>query len=97
MTRKSSRRDFLRGKAAADAMADAISQALPDGGLHGEAEPAAGGSYVIEVSRRAMACQFAVHLNAGQYEQGTEVALEALDLVDVDGIGAIFHLGLCVQ
>ncbi len=63
-------------------MADAIGRAVPDGSIQGMPESAAGGCYVIEVSRRAMACQFEVHLNAGQYEQGTEVALEALDLVD---------------
>ncbi len=29
-----------------------------------------------------MACEFEVQLNAGQYDHGTEIALEALDLVD---------------
>ena len=37
--------------------------------------------YLIRVSRPAMACDFEICLRAGQYPQGTEVALEALDLV----------------
>ncbi len=39
-------------------------------------------SYAVHVSRRAMACEFEVVLNAGQYEGGTEAALDALDLVE---------------
>ncbi|HKD37545.1 MAG TPA: FAD:protein FMN transferase, partial [Pirellulales bacterium] len=42
-------------------------------------EPA---SYVIRVGRRAMACEFEVLLNAGQYTDGAEAAVAALDLVD---------------
>ncbi len=38
--------------------------------------------YLIQLSRPAMACEFAVFLNAGQYEQGFEAALAALDLVE---------------
>jgi len=38
--------------------------------------------YLLHVSRRAMACVFEVCLNAGQYPQGTEQTLEALDLVN---------------
>jgi thiamine biosynthesis lipoprotein len=37
---------------------------------------------LIQVSRRAMACEFEVRFPAGTHEQGTECALEALDLVD---------------
>ena len=39
-------------------------------------------SYLVRLSRRAMACTFEVFLNAGQYPHGTEAALAALDLVD---------------
>ncbi len=39
-------------------------------------------SYLIHVERRAMACEFEVLLNAGQYADATEWAVEALDLVD---------------
>ncbi len=37
---------------------------------------------LIHVSRRAMACDFEVRFPADRYAQGTEVALEALDLVE---------------
>ena len=59
-------------------MAEAIGEALP------EKTPnrVSGGTYQVQVSRRAMACQFEVSFNAGQYENDTEAALEALDLVD---------------
>ena len=51
------------------------------------AAAAAGGrrapqTYLIRVGRRAMACEFEVLLNAGQYADGTELAVEALDLVE---------------
>lgn len=82
MKRKSSRRDFLRGRSATDAMADAVENALPDADKQsGKASTAVPG-YLLQVSRRAMACEFQVSLRAGQYENGTETALEALDLVE---------------
>ena len=37
---------------------------------------------LLHVGRRAMASQFEVYLNAGQYPQGVEAALEALELVE---------------
>ena len=83
MKRTSSRRDFLRGKSAADAVADALGKALPGGGPADAEKPAEeGGGYLIHVARRAMACEFEFRFNAGQYEDATEVALEALDLVE---------------
>jgi len=74
MPRKSTRREFLTGKAAADAAADALGGAIPAGPI--------GGAYLVRVARRAMACEFEVQLNAGQYEDDTRHALDALDLVD---------------
>lgn len=84
MPKKSNRRDFLRGKAAARAIADAVESALPDGSEDArEREAAASGKdYLLRISRRAMACEFEICLNAGQYTQGMDAALEALDLVD---------------
>jgi thiamine biosynthesis lipoprotein len=79
MTHKSHRRDFLRGKAAADALADAMQAAVPEGG---PGDVAAGGDFLLRVSRRAMACEFEVCFNAGDDPRGTELALEALDLID---------------
>ena len=79
MTGKTNRRDFLRGKTAAEAPGDAVAA----GPSRGEApEQPAGGSYLISVSRPAMACQFELVFNAGQYPNDTEAAVKALDLVE---------------
>ena len=80
MSRRSTRRDFLKGRSAADALADAaatgpLAADAPRPGL-------AGAGYVIRVGRRAMACEFEVLLNAGQYPAGAEAALRALDLLE---------------
>jgi thiamine biosynthesis lipoprotein len=42
----------------------------------------AGESFLLQVSRSAMACQFQVFLNAGQQQGAVEAALGALDLID---------------
>ena len=83
MAKKSTRRDFLRGKSAARAMGDALEKALPESTAGPHQEPSAADSYLVHVSRRAMACEFEVVLNAGQYEGATEAALDALDLVEL--------------
>jgi len=81
MARRSNRRDFLRGRLAADTAADAIERAA-DGPASAESPGDAGPRpYVVQVARDAMACEFEVRLRAGQYAHGTEAALEALDLV----------------
>ena len=82
MTRKSTRREFLKSKSAADALADLGAGAIPADDAQGAARAPAGQSYLVRISRRAMACDFEVFLNAGQYPQGTEAAIEALDLVE---------------
>ncbi|HEY5314993.1 MAG TPA: FAD:protein FMN transferase [Pirellulales bacterium] len=71
-----SRREFLSGGAA------------PAGGK-GADEPAAsehGSSaaeaYMVQLKRRAMACDFELFLNAGQYPDASEVALGAFDLIE---------------
>ncbi len=79
MPRKSTRRDFLRGKSAADALSDLGDQIVSESGpLEGPDEDA----YLVHVARAAMAGQFEVFFNAGQYETGLEAAMEALDLVE---------------
>src|SRR5262249_48474900 len=68
------RREFLRGRAAIDALQEVTAAiSLPET----EQE-----QYLTRFSRRAMACEFEVILNAGQYPRGGESALAALDLVD---------------
>ncbi|HEX3871268.1 MAG TPA: FAD:protein FMN transferase [Pirellulales bacterium] len=77
------RRDFLKGQAAArpDAGAGEAAHAHvapPDSdGSVDSASP-----YLVQLKRRAMACDFELYLNAGQYRHATEVALEAFDLVE---------------
>jgi len=75
MKPKSSRRDFLKGKSASRAASGEISRSRGQG-------PAAD-SRLIHVSRKAMACEFEITFNAGQYPRDAELALETLDLVDI--------------
>ncbi len=77
-TPRSTRREFLQGQAAADALAAAIAPEDVDSGT----SPPTESSYLLHVSRRAMACTFELFFNAGQYPHATEAALAALDLVD---------------
>lgn len=81
MARKSTRRDFLSGRSAADAAADLGERMLGPEGSAGPSVQSMGKSYLIHVTRRAMACEFQVDLNAGQYPQGTPAALKALELI----------------
>jgi FAD:protein FMN transferase len=91
MARKSSRREFLRGQPALDALENAgegrIGKAPPQGAPLDKAEqPSAGRnaspSYLVELSRRAMACDFEINLNAGQHPRAPEAAVAALDTID---------------
>ena len=70
---RSTRREFLQGKAAADAVLEATALNGPNEAV---ADPA--GSYLVQLARRAMACQFEVFLNAGQYDNDSQAALAAL-------------------
>lgn len=76
-TPRSTRRDFLTGKAALDAVAPIDVGAPP-----GTPSAAQAGSHLLRLSRRAMACSFEVYLDAVRYKQGTEAALAALDRID---------------
>ena len=90
MAGKSNRREFLRGQSALQAFGDLILSALPSAGPEGprrgvdrSGRPAAGPDhYLLHVGRRAMACEFQIFFNAGQYRQATEVALQVLDFVE---------------
>jgi thiamine biosynthesis lipoprotein len=79
MSSEPTRREFLQGKAAADALVDRlpISHDASPTTISPPAE-----SYTLQVARRAMACQFEFLFNAGQYSLATEAAMAALDLVD---------------
>ncbi len=82
MARKRSRRDFLQGVSAADALGEAVDRVLPGADESGAERVPGQACYAVHVSRKAMACEFEVVLNAGQYDAGTEIALDALDLVE---------------
>ena len=79
--RRSTRRDFLKGNAARDAMADRLENpASGSSNVDNAMAQSQGG--LLRVSRPAMGGQFEIFFNVGQYEEATEVALEALDEVD---------------
>ena len=88
---KSTRREFLIGRAVVRAVEDLLpAESPPPPESLRAAERAAAptdagrpsASYLIQVARDAMACEFQVMLNAGQHAHGTEAALDALDLVE---------------
>jgi thiamine biosynthesis lipoprotein len=83
MSRKSkaTRREFIKGQAAIDAISDLPNELDP---ADHQTAPAAAGdaSYLVQVARDAMACEFQVLLNAGQYPGAVEAALKALDRVE---------------
>ena len=76
----SNRREFLRGQAAVRALSNLAQSAVGDQ-PEAETEPAAE-PYVVQIERWAMACDFELYLNAGQYAEATEIGLQALDLVE---------------
>ncbi len=81
--RKTTRRDFLAGRSAVRAISDLLpDETLPDPTLQSVASTSGRPTYLLQVGRTAMACEFQIFLNAGQHEEATEGALEALDLVD---------------
>lgn len=77
---ETNRREFLRGRSALEAITHSLDRAVQ--GADDEASGLGAQTYLIRAGRRAMACEFEVLLNAGQYEDATERAVEALDLVD---------------
>jgi thiamine biosynthesis lipoprotein len=81
--RKSSRRSFLQGRSAVEALADAVPSVEMEASAGRFASAASDSqTYLLRIGRRAMACEFEVLLNAGQYSDGAETAVAALDLVE---------------
>jgi thiamine biosynthesis lipoprotein len=77
---KTTRRDFLKGTSAVEAVGDALAappSPLPPPACVGVEL----GSHLLSVSREAMACLFEVVFDAATYRQGTDAAVSALDLV----------------
>lgn len=77
MAAKSNRRQFITGQAVINAAQNAAQQHAK------QSEPLIElpTTKLLTVRREAMACQWEVMLNAGQYDQETKAAIEALDLV----------------
>jgi thiamine biosynthesis lipoprotein len=73
--RKSTRRQFLTGQAVVHAVENLLDQGTPP-------EKRRQGGYLLEVGRRAMACEFHVFLNAAEQAAAADHAVAALDLVD---------------
>ncbi len=83
-SRKTTRRQFLRGQAAVEALqglVDGTAPPLPEPPSVAAASSSAG-TYLMQISRRAMATDFEIFLNAQQHGRATESALQALDLVE---------------
>jgi thiamine biosynthesis lipoprotein len=89
-SKKTSRRDFLAGRSALRAVeglipdedTDAPDAAPPKPKSPLRATKPEDATYLLQIGRTAMACEFEFFLNAGQHANGTEAALEALDLVE---------------
>ena len=83
--RTSNRRQFLQGQSALDALADAAERIDPETPSGSSPSPWQGPppeeAYLLQFGRRAMACEFEVFLNAGQYREANDAVVEALDLV----------------
>ncbi len=84
---KSTRRDFLKGQAAVDALQDLaqnFGEAAGDESDASQFESIERGraGYLLRIGRRAMACEFEVLLNSGQFANGMDAAIAALDVVD---------------
>ncbi|MBI3467266.1 MAG: FAD:protein FMN transferase, partial [Planctomycetes bacterium] len=74
------RRQFLKGKTAAEEVAHVAQGA---GGVEEPVgEDAGDETYLVQFSRRAMACEFTIYLNAGEHDGGPAAAMQALDLVE---------------
>jgi thiamine biosynthesis lipoprotein len=81
MAKKSSRRDFLRGRLRGGEPT-VPEQAASEAAVPSPDRNPAGEDYLLRVARRAMAAEFEVVFNMGQYPQDTEAALAALDVVE---------------
>src|SRR5436853_2182874 len=77
---KTKRRDFLSGRSAAEALADALAPPPQELSLLNPAGAGAG-SHLLSVSREAMACLFEIVFDAATYRDRTDAAVAALDLV----------------
>lgn len=77
------RREFLHGRAASRALRAVTNGLVENGACPSQQNPLTVGPLsLVQVSRQAMACTFAVFLDASQYPKATQIGLEALDLLE---------------
>jgi len=79
---KSSRRDFLAGKAAKQALVRLVEETKPLPAIQpaGSAPPHVAPP-LLQVSREAMACEFEIFFDPVRYPSGADVSVAALDLI----------------
>ena len=86
MAPQRSRRNFLgnlvRGEIPDESPPSGSTSASPEKASPGVSKDHPKGGYHLRLTRPAMAGEFQVILNLGQYDHGVEAALEALDLLD---------------
>lgn len=80
---QSNRRQFLTGQAALDA----VSNLVPDASAASSRGQSIAGrreseTYLLQIERTAMACEFQILLNAGQHPGAMESALDAMNLIE---------------
>ena len=78
----SHRREFLKGKALQKSLTDKAFAHQPTRKSATPIAPDNSPSYLLHVARKAMACDFQIFLNAGEQQNATEAAVEALDGVE---------------
>ena len=89
----SHRREFLQGMALQKPATESNSidpmNSMPKNDAASPGTP----SYLLHISRKAMACNFQVFLNAGEHELATEAAVEALDIVEeIEDILSVYRI-----
>jgi thiamine biosynthesis lipoprotein len=90
MPSKTNRRAFLSGRSALEALADV---ALGEPAAQPPHTGTNTGPVLISVQREAMACEFEILQNAGQYPTGTDAAIAALDRIDLlEGQLSVYRL-----
>ncbi len=88
----SHRREFLKGQALHKSLADQIKSHQNSHSYKQQAESSDATSYLVQITRKAMACEFQIFLNAGEHDHATEASVEALDLVEeVEDILSIYR------
>ena len=78
---ENSRRDFLAGQGARQALASFVTGAAPDSPNIAHESATRSAPPLLHVSREAMACEFAIFFDPVRYPSGTDVSVAALDLI----------------